>query len=220
MDICYESIRDRLLDGEFPAGGKISVEALVAELGVSKQPVMEALRRLDSDGLVVIKPQVGCEVARFSDREVGDFFKLFGAAEGAIGAMAAQRRRPEQIIELRQAANATYDLHDSSDAELRSRQFRLANRRFHAITHTMADCEMTTSFVERMWDVSDLIINTYTHRRVHSEAMEKRESEHRRIVEAIADGDPATARRELEHHVICTSHLVLGAHGELAATGS
>ena len=52
----YEAIQNRLLEGEYPAGTKLSVEAIRAEFGVSKQPVMEALRLLSADGLVEIFP--------------------------------------------------------------------------------------------------------------------------------------------------------------------
>lgn len=208
MDICYESIRERLLDGQFGAGQRLSVERLVAELEVSKQPIMEALRRLGSDGLVVIRPQVGCEVANFTDREVGDFFRLFGAAEGVVGMLAAQRRTPEQLDQLSEVASMTYNLHESDDERLRARRFRLSNRRFHAVIHEMAGSDMTASFSRRMWDVSDLIINTFTSRRVLSESLEQREQEHSRIVDALREGDVQAVRQEVEEHVIETARLL------------
>lgn len=40
----YDTIKDRLLEGDYPAGSRVSVEALRSEFGVSKQPIMEALR--------------------------------------------------------------------------------------------------------------------------------------------------------------------------------
>lgn len=208
VDVCYEWVRERLLDGQFSAGAKLSVEVLARELEVSKQPIMEALRRLANDGLVVIKPQVGCQVSSFSDRQVGDFFQLFGAAEGMVGMLAAQRRTEEQLARLSEIASDTYELHGSADAKLRAHHFRLSNRRFHGVIHEMADSDMTASFSRRMWDLSDFMINTFTSRRVHSDSLEERENEHRRIVDVLREGDAMTARHEVEEHVIDTARLL------------
>src|SRR4029079_8661472 len=66
----YDQLKERLLEGRYTAGERLSTEALRTEFGVSKQPVMEALRRLAGDGLVEIVPQVGSRVATYSPREV------------------------------------------------------------------------------------------------------------------------------------------------------
>ena len=59
----YGELRERLLSGRYAAGARLSTEELRTEFGVSKQPVMEALRRLSADGMVEIVPQVGSLVA-------------------------------------------------------------------------------------------------------------------------------------------------------------
>src|SRR5215470_3244264 len=68
--VVYDLLKERLLEGEFQAGERLSVEALKAEFGVSKQPVMEALRRLSSEGLVEIIPQVGCRIPVYGSVDV------------------------------------------------------------------------------------------------------------------------------------------------------
>ena len=62
--VVYEMLKERLLEGTYQAGERLSVETLKTEFEVSKQPVMEALHRLAADGLVEIVPQVGCRVVR------------------------------------------------------------------------------------------------------------------------------------------------------------
>jgi hypothetical protein len=79
--VIYELLKQRLLDGAYRAGERLPVEALKAEFDVSKQPVMDALRRLSSDGLVEIIPQVGCRVAVYDSAYVSDFFAIFGGME-------------------------------------------------------------------------------------------------------------------------------------------
>jgi DNA-binding GntR family transcriptional regulator len=53
----YDQLKERLLEGRYAAGDRLSAEALRTEFGVSKQPVMEAVRRLARDGLIEIVPQ-------------------------------------------------------------------------------------------------------------------------------------------------------------------
>lgn len=53
----YDQLKERLMEGMYPAGERLSAEGLRTEFGVSKQPVMESLRRLAADGLVEIPPR-------------------------------------------------------------------------------------------------------------------------------------------------------------------
>jgi DNA-binding GntR family transcriptional regulator len=69
-----------LLEGEYPAGTTLSVEAIRTEFDVSKQPVMEALRLLSADGLVEILRQIGCGVTEYSLEEVEDFFRMLAGS--------------------------------------------------------------------------------------------------------------------------------------------
>jgi hypothetical protein len=71
-----------------------------AEFGASKQPVMEALRRLSSEGLVEIIPQVRCRVPVYDGADASDFFAIFGGTERAVAGVAAQRCTEAQVDEL------------------------------------------------------------------------------------------------------------------------
>ena len=96
----YDLLRERLLEGHYPAGTRLPTDDLRLELGVSKQPVMEALRRLAADGMIEIVPQVGCLVTGYDLHEIEDFYLGFGGFEGSIAGIAALRRTDEQLAEL------------------------------------------------------------------------------------------------------------------------
>ena len=102
-----DELKERLLSGRYPAGSRISIEDVKAEFGVSKQPVMDAMRRLEATGLVQIVPQSGCRVAAYTTQEILDFFNLFGRFEGEIAAAAASRRTDAQLVELDQRGSAS-----------------------------------------------------------------------------------------------------------------
>src|SRR3954454_5305964 len=76
----YDLLKERLLEGDYAAGTRLPTDDLRLQLGVSKQPVMEALRRLSADGMIEIVPQVGCLVTGYDLHEID-----------AIGAMAQSR---------------------------------------------------------------------------------------------------------------------------------
>lgn len=204
----YDTIRERLLDGHYPAGDRIVVSTLREEFGVSKQPIMEALRRLSSENLVHIIPQVGCEVAHYDAQEVEDFFRLFGGFEGTIAAVAAERRTETQLAQLRRLADAADPLADLPDAEERSRGYRLQNREFHAAIHDMSHSRIMAETSHRMWDMSDFLINTTGIARPHADAIPERQHDHHRIIDAIAAGDSAAARQVMEDHITGTIALI------------
>lgn len=83
--IVAEEIRQRILDGRFAPGERISEKALTAELGLSRTPVREALLQLQSQGLVVVRPQSGTFVFDASVEEIRDICELRGIFEtGAL----------------------------------------------------------------------------------------------------------------------------------------
>jgi DNA-binding GntR family transcriptional regulator len=104
--VVLDELKERLLSGHYPVGSRISIEEVKAEFGVSKQPVMDAMRRLEATGIVEIVPQSGCRVAHYSVQEIKDFFNLFGRFEGEIAAAAATRRSDAQLAEM-DAATST-----------------------------------------------------------------------------------------------------------------
>ena len=74
----YEAIRDGIVGGELPVGGRLREEELAGTIGVSRTPVREALRRLDAEGLVEFSPHRGAQVASWSDQDLDEIFGLRG----------------------------------------------------------------------------------------------------------------------------------------------
>ncbi|MCR4512677.1 GntR family transcriptional regulator [Aeromicrobium sp. 50.2.37] len=194
-------LKERLLDGDYPSGSRISIEEVKTEFGVSKQPVMEAMRRLEAIGIVQIVPQSGCRVAEYSAREVRDFFKLFGRFEGEIAAAAAARRTDQQLSDLDAAWDAIAELHDESDAEQRSRDYRFRNREFHLAIHSMAHSRIMAELSERMWDMSDFFISTVGGKRAIGDAVDHRNHDHDVIRGAIRTGNAEVARVAMQSHI-------------------
>jgi DNA-binding GntR family transcriptional regulator len=200
-ELAQHEIEGRLLDGIYIPGQKLVVEDLSTEFGVSRQPIMEALRVLSTEGLVTIIPQVGCRVASYGAQEVRDFFALFATMEGAVAALAATRRTDADLRALNEVSALIGALVDEEDLTERAHSYRIRNREFHAQIHAMADSAIIADLSRRMWNLSDFLINTaeLTHS-LHSIA--RRHLDHQSVQRALEAKDGELARRTMEDHIM------------------
>lgn len=199
-----DELKARFLDGRYPVGSRISIEEVKAEFGVSKQPVMDAMRRLEATGIVQIVPQSGCRVASYSAQEIRDFFNLFGRFEGEVAAAAAARRSDAQLVELDDSWQRIADLEEFDEPEQRAREYRLRNREYHLVIHRMSHSRVMADLSERMWDLSDFLIITIGGVQQLSDSLHDRNHDHDVIRTAIRSQNPMVARAAMESHIIAT----------------
>ena len=175
---------------------------------MSKQPVMEALRRLAADGMVESVPQVGSLVATYDLRQIQDFYLMFGGFEGCVAGIAAQRRTATQLAELDLISQQIDALRTERDPVMRSRGYRQWNRAFHGAIGAMAQSRVIADTSRRMWDLSDFLINATGVPQPLSSAFDDRHADHESIRAALHAGDQATARAETERHIIETALII------------
>lgn len=204
----YDQLKERLLEGRYPAGARLSTEELRTEFGVSKQPVMEGLRRLSADGLIEILPQVGSRVASYGPQEVSDFFLMFGGFEGTIAGIAATRRTDDELADLDLISERVGRLRGEWDPDARARGYRIWNRRFHEAIHVMAHSRIMADSSRKMWDLSDFLINTAGVPQPLSSALDDRHDDHESIRDALHAGDRDRARAEMERHIAGTVAII------------
>lgn len=214
--VVLDELKERLLSGHYPAGSRISIEEVKAEFGVSKQPVMDALRRLEATGIVEIIPQSGCRVAQYSMQEIKDFFNLFGRFEGEIAAAAASRRSESQLAEMDAAWQRIEGLEDLTDPQARARGYRFLNREFHLVIHRMSHSRVMADLSERMWDLSDFFIGTQAGPRPLSDSLHDRNHDHDVIRTAIKAGNADIARVAMESHIVSTVAIFEAARDNIA----
>ena len=203
MEQAYQTTKLRLLTGRYRAGDRISVEDLVAELGTSRQPVMDALRRLATERFIEITPQVGVRVVVPERRDVLDFFRLLAATEAVCAALAAERADKSgaaKLVEVNEQIGQL--LSDDIDDELRARHYRVLNRDFHSQLNTLAQSDILTPIAAFMWDHSDFFISSAFDVRVLMERLRAAYEEHNAVCRAVTANDPERARQAMEDHVL------------------
>lgn len=96
----YQALRGALLDGEYLPGERLYEAVIAQALGVSRNPVREAVRRLQQDGLLDVKPHYGIYVTTIPVDEIEDVYRIRGALEATAAALAAERMTDGEIHEL------------------------------------------------------------------------------------------------------------------------
>lgn len=205
----YTEIKRSLLNGDFAPGAELSVHALTRQLGVSKQPVMDAVRRLEENDFVTVVPQVGVYVTVPSVQDVEDFFRVWAASEGVVAAMAADRRLDSDVALLEQAVFAL-SAHLQASPSDPFDGYPEINRRVHHTIHVLAGSRTALRFAESAWDRSDFLI-AISGLEVEAGRLHTADDEHRALFEAIRDRDARAAREITEHHVLTTGQSVADA---------
>lgn len=205
----YEHIKAQFLDGRYKANIWLPVEEIVAEIGTSRQPVMDAMKRLAMEGYVEIVPQVGTRIIERSIQEIHDFYRFFAAGEALSAELVAERASPNDVVTLRLISAQIGELSKlgAGSAE-QGRLYRLLNRRLHGEIRKIMKSPALATIMESMGDRSDFYISV-SNLPVFAQNLKQAQAEHEEIIDAIAKGDAAAARKAMEEHILATeSRLV------------
>jgi DNA-binding GntR family transcriptional regulator len=96
----YRYLLDEVLRGRWQAGDIVSTNALAEELKLSRTPVLQALKRLESDGIVEVIPQVGCRILKATGGALADLFAIRTGLEGVAAAVAALELDEDELASL------------------------------------------------------------------------------------------------------------------------
>jgi DNA-binding GntR family transcriptional regulator len=204
-------VKEQVLDGVYPRDNWLLVEQIAASLEVSRQPVMDALKRLSIEGFITIIPQVGCRIRSYTVEEITDFYRLFAEGEGLVAELAAERASEQDVLTLQVISAQIGALTGQSlpAAEL-SRQYRNLNRRLHFEIRRIARSSPLTEVVETLGDRSDFFIAT-ADAPVFAERVRTAHDEHTDIIQAIIARQPQQARAMMQRHIAATSERLRAA---------
>jgi DNA-binding GntR family transcriptional regulator len=211
-DIAYDFIRKRILNGVYPPGHPLMTQDLSAEIGVSRTPVRDALRQLETDGLVVIRTRVGASVKSMDVREYREMCGLRLALEVYAAGLAAELRTMDELHEMEEALEAMSRLTGESIAngaqnEEIIKALRREDVRFHVAIISAAKSELLKKEVLRLHIINRVVSGLES---VKSDIKSREESDSRRrmvqashqeIYDAIEKGDPVAAKAAMENHI-------------------
>lgn len=198
----YDKIRRGILEGRYRAGDRLPEQKLSDELGVSRTPLREALRRLSAVGIIEFLPHRGAHVASWTDRQLTDIFEHRALVEGYSARQAATRISDEDIERLDKLAKAMEkkDLTLPEDVEAVAE----LNNQFHRIIVNNAGSELLVNFAEILVQVA-LVHRTF--RRYTTRDLRRSFGHHRELVEAFEVRDADWAEAVMRAHVLSARHV-------------
>jgi len=193
-ELVFEAIHEAIVSGVLEPGERLMEAQLAEELGVSRTPVREALRKLELSGFVVMIPRRGAYVADISLKEVADVFEIRGALEALAASLATERATEDEI---EQMERLLVELGKSVEAQDIEAVVDL-DTRFH-------DALYKASRNERLGQLLSLLreqIQRFRGLTLSSPSrMQVALEEHRALLEAVAARDAQAAAQFAANHI-------------------
>ncbi|MEG1584534.1 MAG: GntR family transcriptional regulator, partial [Anaerovorax sp.] len=114
-EIVYEELRSLILTGQIKPGTRMMEIELADDMGVSRTPIREAIRKLEKEGLVTIEPRKGAYASEVSIKDMVDILEVRGTLEGLAAYLAATRMTKEEkelLIEYSNKFDASVESND------------------------------------------------------------------------------------------------------------
>ena len=186
-DQLYADLKKHILTLVLEPGRALDEHKLSEKYEISRTPLREVLRKLAGEGYVEIVSNRGASVSSMSHRVLRDFFITAPMLYAAVGRLAAQNARPEQIESMKKAQRHFRVASKNADAE----EMVYWNDRFHSLMGDMADNPYLTPSYNRLLIDHARISQTFYRLRNKDMAgrLDTAVSHHDKMIEAIEDGD-------------------------------
>ena len=185
-------ILEAIDEGEFPPGARLLETDLAARFGVSRTPVREALRRLETQGVVTHEPRKGAVVATLDYDQLGELYAVREVMEGLAARLAARHASPAEIQLLREMIAEDRKINDPKAQSQ-------ANKRFHRQLHLTSHNRYLIQTLDPVRRSLALLGNTTFSA---PGRIDSSNEEHEIIVDAIEARDENAAEDAARRHII------------------
>lgn len=201
-DVVFNTLRQGILMGELEPGERLMEVQLANRLGVSRTPIREAIRKLELEGLVVMIPRKGAEVAKISEKDLRDVLELRCALEELASELACERMNDDMFEQLNEAflefKNGIYNTDLSIIAEL--------DEKFHNVIYESTQNQKLIQMINNLKE------QMYRYRLEYIKDENKRSGlveEHRMIVDILKRKDIVMAKQVVREHIIHQRNTIL-----------
>ncbi len=193
-DVVFNTLRKAILTGQLKPGERLMEVHLANQLGVSRTPIREAIRKLELEGLVIMIPRRGAEVARITEKSLKDVLEVRRALDALSVELACDRITEEDTERLLTACH----------------EFEQATKGKDAAVIAKADVALHDIIVEATGNqrliqmVNNLSEQMYRYRFVYIKEESRHDNliaEHREIYESIARRDKTRAAKAAKLHI-------------------
>jgi DNA-binding GntR family transcriptional regulator len=206
VDRVYEYLLDRIVTGTIKYGDNISIKQIAAELNVSTMPVREAVKRLEFEQVVSIKPRSSCRVRKPSRKMIREVYELREVLELYAVSKSLVRVDPEALGRLHRIVDRMRALRGDADAAVREKNAVTLDYEFHAELCALAGNDFLNAYYRQLsLHVNMTLIHEKTYHRLELEWPEV----HAEILRCIEE-EPSRAAEMLRRHFENVTSLLEG----------
>lgn len=201
-EMVYEELKMQILTGEIVPGTRMMEVELAKEIGVSRTPIREAIRKLEKEGLVTIEPRRGAYASQISTEDMVEILEVRQNMEGLAAFFAASRMKPEQFAMLREAS----DKYNNAVANGNMEDMIKYDTKFHRIIVESCNNKILVQMIEQLHELVLRFRYIYYDNFRRAENMPE---EHKAIMNAIGSGNADAAREAADVHIDRLKELII-----------
>lgn len=201
-DLVFAAMREAILSGKLKPGERLMEVQLAEEMGVSRTPVREAIRKLELEGLVVMVPRKGAYVAGLTLKDVAEVFEIRSSLEGLAAALAADRITDEEVEALDNI------LKEISEAVAKGDIDKVIKKdgEFHQILFSASRNSRLAQMINNLKEQIDRFrVQSFS----NPVRLKSVLSEHKEILDAIKQGDIENAEKLAKEHIYKVEYNVM-----------
>lgn len=193
-DVVFNALREAILKGDLTPGERLMEKQLAEKMGVSRTPIREAIRKLELEGLVVMVPRKGAQVAEITEKDVKDVLEVRAALDELAVKLACYKITDEDIEALKEAMKDFDEARETGDVD----RLVEVDIRFHDIIHKCTDNEKLEHIVNNLREQMFRYRLAYLRDERYHEVIT---DEHREIAEALVNKDVEKACSIATQHI-------------------
>ncbi len=193
-EIVFETLREAIINATLKPGERLMEIQLAEEMGVSRTPVREAIRKLELEGFVVMVPRKGAYVADISTKDIADVFEIRAALEGLAAGLAAERITEEELEKLERILVKIGECVKNNDLE----KLIEVDTEFH---DTLFKASRNERLVQIVSNLREQIQRFRTASLSTPGRMKYALEEHKKIVEAVSERNVELAQALAREHI-------------------
>jgi len=198
-EMVTRQLREVILSGSIPAGGRLNVGELASRFGVSPMPVREAIRILEAAGLVVTEPHRGAVVAAVTREDLAELYEIRVNLEGLAAGLAAVRISEDVVEKL---SGLVHQMDRTTDAS----EWLSLNNDFHTLLYAASGRPRLCALIETLRRNVERALRVYVGTMGRAKQANR---EHRQILGAVKARDRRKARAALQNHLRSTCRALL-----------
>ena len=201
-EMVYEELKTQILTGKIIPGTRLMEIELAENMGVSRTPIREAIRKLEKEGLVIIEPRKGAYASQISTEDMVAILEVRQNMEGLAAHFAAARINSDELENLRDV----FEKYNQAVKDGSTKDMIKYDTRFHRIIVEASHNKILVQMIEQLQELVLRFRYVYYDDFKRAEKMPK---EHGEILEAITKGDGDAARVAADVHIARLKELVI-----------